>query len=440
MKNIMKKYNIRQFLATGLLVLNFPITAQATGGYWSLGFGTNSKGMAGTGVALELDALSAGINPAAMALVGNRFDLGMALFFPKRGFTANSPPATQNCPPLGPTDPGCITPGEYTSKNSLFFIPHFGWNRALDPETTIGISLGGNGGMNTEYNSAIFQNYNNPFGTASSPTGIDLSQLFLGITYSRKIAENNWIGITPVIAIQNLKVTGLEPFAMFTSSQTTAHLTNQGYDWSYGYGLRLGWLGQITPQLNLGLSYQTRIYMSKFDKYSELLAEQGAFDIPPTMTLGFAFKFNPELTALFDYQKIWYGKIRALANSNLPGGPFNLGGDDGLGFGWNDQDIFKLGLQWRYNSDLTVRAGFAHAAAVFQGNNAFFNILAPATVENHLTSGFTYRLNAHDEITGSLTYALNKQISGTNPMFSGAQTGFVEMNQTELEFSWARRF
>ncbi|CAK0771082.1 long-chain fatty acid transport protein [Gammaproteobacteria bacterium] len=233
--------------------------------------------MAGAGAAIGLDALSAGVNPASMALTPDRLDLGLALFFPDRGFTADTVPSSQNCPPTGPNQPGCIPPGEYKSKNPLFMIPSFGWSKSLDTESTIGISIGGNGGMNTEYDSAVFRNYANPANPKTVPTGatgIDLSQMFIGGTYTRKTTGNQWVGITPVIGIQNLKVKGLEPFTSMSESPDS--VTGQGYDWSYGYGLRLGWLGQFSDQWNLGASYQTRIYMSKFEKYKGLLAERAS--------------------------------------------------------------------------------------------------------------------------------------------------------------------
>ncbi|CAK0776619.1 hypothetical protein CCP3SC1AL1_840012 [Gammaproteobacteria bacterium] len=130
-----------------------------------------------------------------------------------------------------------------------------------------------------------------------------------------------------------------------------------------------------------------------------------------------------------------------MSNTNLPNSPqFNLGGADGLGFGWKDQDIYKLGVQWRYSTDLTLRGGYAHATKVFDGSNAFFNLLAPATVQDHVTCGFSYRISEKDEISGSLMHAFSKRVPGSNPMFSGAQTGSVEMSQTELELSWGRRF
>ncbi len=434
----MRKTILKISVLAAAVHLVVPGSALATNGYSSHGFGTRSKAMAGAGVAVGLDALSAGTNPAAMAVVGDRVDVGVSLFAPDRGFTADPVPAGQNCPPTGAGQPGCITAGQYDSENSVFLIPSFGWNKSLDSESSVGISVAGNGGMNTQYNKAVFGNFNNPAGQASSPTGIDLSQLWIGPSYTRRVADGQWLGIMPVFALQRLKITGLEPLRAY--SQSPADVSNNGYEWSYGYGLRLGWLGQVTNQLSLGASYQTRTYMTRFEKYAGILAGQGDFDVPPTLIVGLSYKATPNLTVLLDFQHIWYGDVKALANSGAPTGPFNLGGDDGLGFGWKDQSIIKLGAEWKYNPDWTLRAGYSHATAAFPGSQAFFNILAPATVQDHLTAGFSYRLNSSDEISTALTHAFDKRVSGSNPLFTGAQTGYVEMNQTELEVSWSRRF
>ena len=103
--------------------------ANATNGYSPTGFGTTNKGLAGAGVALPQDTLAGATNPAGMVLLGHRLDVGAALFNPNRGFTANA-------------DGGAIPPGEYESGNDWFLIPHFGWNRPLDENSSIGISIG----------------------------------------------------------------------------------------------------------------------------------------------------------------------------------------------------------------------------------------------------------------------------------------------------------
>jgi hypothetical protein len=71
-------------------------TAHATNGYFAHGYGTKTKGMAGAGVALPQDAMAAATNPAGMAFVGERADVGLALFSPMREYKAsggiNPPP------------------------------------------------------------------------------------------------------------------------------------------------------------------------------------------------------------------------------------------------------------------------------------------------------------------------------------------------------------
>ncbi|CAK0766296.1 long-chain fatty acid transport protein [Gammaproteobacteria bacterium] len=456
---MIKKTPISLAVLTALGSALISVGAYATNGYFSNGVGTASKGVAGAGAAIGMDALSSGTNPAGMGLIGDRLDVGAALFFPTRGFTANSmwtgspnPSPLDNAPPIMGQAQGCppsmctgspIPPGDYTSKNDIFLIPHFGYNKVLDDKSTIGISLAGNGGMNTEYDSDIFRNYNYPdprFSSswASSPTGIDLMQAWIGVPYTYKITPEHVLAIMPLVAIQRLKVDGVEPFSLF--SEHPDKVSNNGYDWSYGMGVRLGWIGNISEMVSLGASYQTRTWMSEFDKYKGLLAEHGDFDVPPTMQLGVALKVIPDVTLLLDYQRIWYGDIKSMNNTNLMPMPIHLGDSEGLGFGWKDQDIFKVGAIWRVDPSLTLRTGYSYATAAFNGNQGLFNVLAPAVTKQHVSLGFTYGIDKNNEIGMSYTYALKAKEFGENAFLTGPQSGYLEMSQHDLEFNWGYRF
>ena len=471
----MKKQYLQAAVFTALAL---PVTSWATNGYWSTGYGTKSKAIAGACVAMRFGAMCSAINPGSLAFVGNRMEAGAAVFAPSRGFTAN---ADLEMPPQ---NFAFIPPGEYESDNDYFLIPHFGYNRMLDEHSAIGVAIGANGGMNSEYGApdnpmfplpAVFSAFNpsNRPGMgqipgienfdATSPTGIDMMQLFIGVTYSRKLNEQHGIGVTPILAVQSMEVQGLEPFKMF--SKHADYVTGNGRDFSYGGGLRVGWSGEAADGLLLGASYQTRMWMSKFDEYKGLLAEEGGFDIPPNMDLGFSYKFDPAWTFAFGYQRIFYSDVKSIGNSSdmvftpdrmgpetvamlagmgMPtapgmGGNPALGSDNGLGFGWDDIDIFKFGLQWMYSPVWTFRAGYSRASDAFPSSQALFNVLAPATVTDHYTFGFTRTLKNKHEINLALTYAANAKIHGQNPN-TGPQTGYVEMNQWELELGWAMRF
>jgi len=428
------------------------ITVFATNGYSPHGFGTKSKAMAGAGVALPLDTLSAATNPASMVHVGDSMDLGVGYFSPHRSYTANN-----DGTPGFPT----FEPGSYDSDKESFFIPHLGYNRMLGRHASIGLSIMGNGGMNTEYPHEVFAAFNPRFPpnvpdqtlvgqpipgmpTASQPTGIDFSQLFFGVSYARRLNAVSSFGIMPIFAIQRIKVEGLEPF--MGVSVHPEHVTNNGYDTSYGGGFRIGWLGQINEQVSLGASYQSKIWMGKVDKYKGLFAGGGSFDIPSTFTLGLAYKANKDLTIAFDVQHIRYSEIDAIGNKhNVPLSDENfmprivLGTDDGIGFGWDDMTIAKLGISWDFRPDMTLRAGYSHGNQIIPSDQTLFNIIAPAVTQDHWTFGLTKHLSKRNELNFAFAYMPNDKVCGTNPN-TGTQSGCIEMSQYEFEFSWGLNF
>ena len=433
------KKNLLMLAVLASLLLSLPVFA--TNGYWAHGYGPKSKSIAGACVAMSFGAMCAASNPASLAVVGNKLEIGAALFAPTRGFTANDDSYPY---------PAAIEPGEYESANQYFLIPHFAYNQMLDEDSSLGVAMFANGGMNTEYNSAVFVNFNrDQMGQpgpaeyeASSTTGIDLKQMFLVLSYSHMLNAQHSIGISPVIGVQAFSAKGLEPFKMF--SLHPDKVTGNGTDYAYGAGLRLGWLWRVDEQLKIGASYQTKIYMTKFDDYEGLFAEQGNFDVPANMDLGFSYIFAPDWTFAFNYQRIWYSDVPAIGNasdidfSQTQGLPV-LGTDDGLGFGWNDVNVYKFGLQWEYDPKLTLRAGYSYATDAFDSSQVMFNILAPAVVKHHYTAGLGWKLDKDSEINVALMYAPEESVTGNNPN-TGLQTYEVWMDQWEVEVGWGTRF
>jgi long-chain fatty acid transport protein len=62
---------------------------------------------------------------------------------------------------------------------------------------------------------------------------------------------------------------------------------------------------------------------------------------------------------------------------------------------------------------LVLRAGYNYAKTPLDNQNTFFNVLAPATVEHHLTLGATWTLANKSELTVSYMHAFNKGITGS---------------------------
>jgi long-chain fatty acid transport protein len=256
--------------------------AFATNGYFTHAHSIKDKGLAGAGIALSQDALAAASNPAGMVRVGDRIDAGAALFSPHRSYTVTGAPS-------GPPAFG-LQPETIDSDSEYFLIPHFGWNRMLGADRAVGISVYANGGMNTDYPGSAAGGAGTFFGEAfggKANTGVDLSQLFIGVTYAQQATPAIAWGISPILAYQRFEATGLAAFGDFSSDP--ANLTDNGHDSSFGYGARLGVTADVRPGLTLAAAYQTEMKMDEFDKYRGLFAEQGGFDIPAAATLGLAW-------------------------------------------------------------------------------------------------------------------------------------------------------
>ena len=424
------------------MALAFP--AAATNGYFAHGYGTRSKAMAGTGVAQSLDTLAPATNPAGLAGVGEQVDVGAGWFSPDRGYEVSGA-ATGAC--LSPQQ--CtfgVGPDSRRSDKDFFVIPHFGIARKLDDDSTLGLAVYGNGGMNTRYvgGSATF---GAPMGSVPPGTrvtlpgtfgdgtaGVDLMQLFIAPTWARTLDNGASIGVSAIFAMQLFEARGLGNFAPFSSAPDK--LTNQGHDNSYGFGLKLGAQFPLGDRARLGASYQSKMWMSEFDAYAGLFANQGDFDIPASATVGIAFDASDTVTLAFDVQWIGYGGIDSIANPMFPNlmlAP--LGADGGAGFGWNDMTVYKFGAAWRADAQSTWHFGYSFSDQPIDPSEVLFNILAPGVVEQHFTMGYTRETSGGNAWTVSAMYAPSESVRGVNPL-DPAQTIEFSMDEIDIEFSY----
>lgn len=412
-------------MAALLAALTAPGVAFATNGYFSHGYGMKAKGMAGAGIALPQDALAAATNPAGMVFVGSRLDVGLDLFRPDRG--AEITPAN---PAIGGTYDG------NGAKN--FWVPEFGYNRMLNPNLSVGLSVFGNGGMNTTYNRSPFGGFG-----GSNPAGVDLMQLFVAPSVAYKTGGHAF-GLALNLAHQRFSADGLEPFGGV--SNDASKLTGKGDDTSNGWGVRIGWTGQLSPAVTLGATYQSKTRMSKFSKYSGLFAEQGDFDIPANYGVGVAFKASPALTLAADIQRIEYGSVKSIANKlnqgcALPGGICALGTDNGTGFGWRDMTVLKVGASYEFNKSLTLRGGVSHGRQPIPQSETFFNVLAPGVVQTHLTLGATWTLANASELTVGYMHAFKKTVNGSGSIpaaFAGGEAN-IRLEENSIGIAYGIR-
>lgn len=417
----------------------------ATNGYSMHGASTKEKGLAGAGVAYSQDALASANNPAGMAFIGERFDVGLAVFSPSpRSYTV-----TGNVTPAGfiNAEDGV----EVESDSDFFFIPHIGYNWQIDDTTTVGVAVYGNGGMNTDYPaSATPPSPADPTGPGlgtfvDGKTGINLEQAFFNVSISNKLNAKHAIGASVLLVGQKFRADGLAGFAPL--SVDPANVSGNHDDTAIGVGVKFGYQGEVSDGVRVGVSYQSKIKMNEFDDYAGLFAEGGDFDIPATYTIGMSFEVGSSGLIVADIQEIKYSGVASISNPLMPnlgacmGGDVTscLGGSNGPGFGWEDMTVYKIGYQLEAG-DSTYRVGYSHADQPIPESEVFFNILAPAVVEDHITAGWTLRVGDNQEFNIAGLYVPSNSVKGDNPMDGGQTQIEIEMTQWEVQAGWAWKY
>ena len=406
----------------------------ATDGYFPHGYGMQSLGMGGASVAVTGNTFAGANNPALAAFAGNRYEIGANIFMPKRGASRTG---------AGPMD------GNVDSGSSSFVVPEFGYSRQLDAKTAVGLTVYGNGGMNTDYPATGITCATDPtnfVGTAyaanmlcgTTKLGVNLMQLIVAPTFAYKLSETSAIGVSPLLVYQQFKASGLQAFAgnlQWTGQNTYAsNTTDNGNDSSKGLGVRLGYTSALNDAVRFGASYSPKINMGRFKKYSQLFAEGGDFDIPENYAMGVTIQASPAVLLALDYQRINYSDVKAIGNQMMQGGP--LGADNGPGFGWSDLNVFKLGVEWKQSQNLTLRAGYNHTNNPVSGANVTFNIIAPGVITDHYTLGATYKLDDKSDLTFAYMYAPKNTVAGTSALSRTPETIRMSQQSLGIQYGW----
>lgn len=442
--------NVTRFALAPMGLLLAGAVAHATDGYFANGYGLKSMGMGGAAAAVALEPFGGAVNPGAMSFLDSQWQLGAAWFSPDRSASRTG------------SGPAGID-ASVTSDSTNFFIPEVGINWRYRPDLAFGITVYGNGGMNTDYPGGqipaasacgAFRGgagapYNLLCGTGN--LGVDLSQLMIAPYASWQFAKGHSVGIAPVIAYQRFKAEGLQAFDNPMFSTSPGNVTNNGTSSSWGVGARIGYMGQFNEQFSAGVAYATKINMGEFDEYKGLFAQAGGFDIPSNFSVGIAVRPTDKWLIALDFERIFYSDSKSVSNPsslllNCMGGDASacLGGSNGAGFGWQDINVWKFGVQYTINDQWTIRGGYNRSDNPVQAADVTFNILAPGVVQNQWSLGTTWKIDATSELTGAFMYAQSNSVTGPSLFVPlGAPpttTETIRMKETLLGIAYSRKF
>jgi long-chain fatty acid transport protein len=484
------KLTLQKFTYLICLLAFFPATSIATNGLMAHGYGTTSKALGGAGSARPQDALMTGTNPASGILLDARFDMSVAFMKADLGYEFgdnsmfgfagldHSARSTKEFPisifilpsmafnfPISSTQAfgfsmyGAGLGAEYEQKNTIDFDCNksIGASCKIDTGSTatdflvdtitgeLGVSFQEDGSIETENNEKLGGMF------LGGDTGDMVIVVMNNFNYSQKINERSAVGVGLIFAVSAFEIHGIKAFAPV--SEDPEKLSGDGesfFDdasYTFGGGVSFGANIEVTEGISFAAAYRTKIELVH-EKYAGMLPDGGHLDWPPMLTVGFALDVSDTSVLVFDIQKIWWSESKAYSskfeNFIAPSSiltkalegelPINkLGSEDAPAFGFDDSLIYKIGFQMERGKWI-YRIGYSHQNQIVQTTETLFGSLAPPTIQDHFTFGFSRDIGDDYEFNFAFFYAPMVEVEGEG--FSNGVKVDMQSMETEFSFAW----
>lgn len=434
---------MRRFIIVALaltMTMLSAASAMATNGYQLIGVGQYENSMAGAVTAAPLSAMSAISNPAGMARIGSRADFSMEAFMPIRSvdFTGLGGKSTEGGSPL-------------------YGIPAIGWTAPAfnRDDMYFGGGMYGTSGLGVDYEqltmmpgAALDMMSGAPAGTFQDINfeGYSVIQFWkMAPTVAWNKTENLALGFSLNMDYQSVTIKQRFQNVPFWTNpmdhsqgitQRTINFDLGRPTSQMGLGATLGLLYDINEQFTVGAMYSTkqsfsdaefRVGTGDVSVFNGAVGAAGTYkmdmDYPQQAALGVAYKPNDKL--LIDADVKWINwsdthdkvKFSGPANSFMVGmdntGNPIMGSSTELPFGWEDQTVYAIGVQYQYSEKLGLRCGYSYAKSPIDEADVFNNLVFPAIVQSHLGLGFDYRLGDHWAIAMAYQKAFEETLTGT---------------------------
>ena len=435
------------FCLTPLCALLAAGTAHATNGMLMEGYGPISTGMGGASQAMDHGNAAMAQNPATLGLMPDgtaRLDIAFGI--------------------LGPDVKSSMFGMEAKSGGTSYVMPAFGYTRRSGAYT-YGVGMFAQGGMGTEYEATSFL----AMGSGSpARSELGVGNVIFPVAYQVNpnvtvgaTLKFMWSSLDMLMAASGAQLGGMVTGAGGNLAGALGGLggngtaANPGAPWarinftddnkftgaakSTGFGASIGATFKVNKDVTMGASYQFKSALDDMQTASSgasMTAFGGFvdngkitvidFQMPSVFAVGSAWQANPSLLLAADLKYIgWADSMKSFRmryDSAQMGGTVSFS----LPQNWRDQTVLSLGMAWKANEQLTLRAGLNLADNPIP--DATVNPLFPATVKSHVTRGLGYKTSQTGEINASLTLAPTVTVSsGSGPDISHAQTNLQVM-------------
>lgn len=357
-----------------------------------------SMGMGSTAIAYPQDTLAGAYNPAGIAIVGQRVDLGFHWFNDNGGTKISN------------------------NINPAFNDDFRGRNKQNFSTFDFGASIIGNVGC-FQFTLAVIGferlNYQVPvLLLQTTQAGVEYCQgNIAGI-----MAWNLWdcvsFGVAVNWQLEHEKLHGIDNFCG----------ENSAYNYGKGVTPSIGFLWQVCDNLVVGATYEPKTKVDTFRRFKGFLNKGHKLFVPERFGVGIALDVLPCFTFCFDFDYIRWGNIPALVNPQVPNFYVPLlPNENGSGAGSKDQFFYHFGVEYRIDGIFTIRAGYQYSP--WSGRQTTANILTLDSLENSFSVGATWTYHCCFEISGYYIYGFTNKIHGNNVIHPELGGGNVHINE-----------
>jgi len=353
----------------------------ATDGHFLHGVGAINSAMGGAGVAMKGDIIgSFYLNPAGIAgMEHSRVTLGFEMFKPGRTVTGTY---------------GTFS-GSTDSKSEFVPVPSFGWAMPVTDKVAIGLGAIGVGGFGVDYpadtRNPVLAPRPNGFGQVYSNFGLLKIVPALGWQATDRLS----IGVAVNVDYATLEVDPMPTASPAAGANGAFYSSATATDGAFGLGFQAGFIYDVTGTFSIGGSYASVQKFQDFEFNSAYanpaLSNFGtprtitfAMDVPQMITGGIAFRPTPAVSLAADVRYLTYSSTAGFDQQGFD----NTGAV--LGFGWDDIMVFAGGLELQPVDGLFLRGGYNYSQNPIPDALSFFNVPAPAVVQNHATLGLGF--------------------------------------------------
>lgn len=364
------------------------------------GFTAINESLGGTGVAHPQDTSTILVNPAGMTDLTRSVDFNILLGFPDTQIDTSAAPAGNAGGLANSDDDPVLLPGGAFNLPTPWFEDRLFFGMAILPVAGFALDY-----PTSRLTAAVTAN------AFDTHTFYGLLKIAPGAAY--KINDKWSVGLALHLDHAELETNS----ATAALTQTTGRDRGDG---AFGIGVGVGVLYKPFDFLSAGLSYTSPQWMQEFERYQDILPN--GIDFPMQANLGLSVMPIEKLLINTDFRWInWSGAGGALGTPVAGGG-----------FGWQDQYIGMLGVQYGVLDYMTLRAGYNYGRSSVPSNALFTSALAPTIGEHHLSGGVGFKIGEKLDMDFSYVRTLSNTVTDDGTLVATGAGAFVRQSVHQM--------